>query len=141
MTATRRWEGLLFVAPFLLLYSIILIFPLLRGMWLSLHRVELFGPGHFIGLANYSRLLGDPIFQQSLINTFLVTLMIVPPLTVIALALALALNRPRQPFPLPASADSLPIRQGSAVRRWPGWHRSGRPSPSQSPAPPGRRAS
>jgi multiple sugar transport system permease protein len=93
MTATRRWEGLLFVAPFLLLYSIILIFPLLRGLWLSLHRVELFGPGHFIGLANYSRLLGDPIFQQSLINTFLVTLMIVPPLTVIALALALALNR------------------------------------------------
>ena len=93
MNPARRWEGLLFVAPFLLLYSAILIFPLLRGVWLSLHRVELFGPGHFIGFANYARLAGDPIFQQSLINTFLVTLMIVPPLTIIALALALALNR------------------------------------------------
>jgi multiple sugar transport system permease protein len=93
MRAARRWEGWLFVAPFLLVYSVILIFPLLRGLWLSLHRVELFGPGHFIGFANYARLAGDPIFQQSLVNTFVVTLMIVPPLTVIALALALALNR------------------------------------------------
>jgi multiple sugar transport system permease protein len=93
MTHTRRWDGLLFVAPFLMLYSVILIFPLLRGVWLSLHRIDLFGSGHFIGFGNYTRLLADPIFQQSLINTFVVTLMIVPPLTVIALALALALNR------------------------------------------------
>ena len=93
MTASRRWEGLLFVAPFLFLYTVILIFPLFRGMWLSLHRVDLFGAGHFIGLGNYARLAVDPVFQQSLVNTFAVTLMIVPPLTVIALALALALNR------------------------------------------------
>jgi multiple sugar transport system permease protein len=93
MTDARRWNGLLFVAPFLFFYSVILIFPLLRGVWLSLHRIDLFGPGHFIGFANYARLAGDPIFQQSLLNTVLVTLMIVPPLTLIALALALALNR------------------------------------------------
>jgi len=93
MTASRRWEGLLFVAPFLFLYTVILIFPLFRGMWLSLHRVDLFGAGHFIGLGNYARLAVDPVFQQSLVNTFAVTLMIVPPLTMIALALALALNR------------------------------------------------
>jgi len=93
MTSSRRWEGLLFVGPFLLLYGVILVFPLFRGAWLSLHRVALFGPGHFVGFENYARLAGDPIFQQSLINTFLVTLMIVPPLTVIALTLALALNR------------------------------------------------
>jgi len=93
MNRARRWEGLLFVAPFLLLYALILIFPLLRGVWLSLHRVALFGPGHFIGFDNYMRLASDPVFLQSLINTFVVTLMIVPPLTVIALALALALNR------------------------------------------------
>ena len=93
MTTARRWEGLAFVAPFLLLYALILIFPLFRGVWLSLHRVALFGPEHFIGFGNYARLASDPIFHQSLTNTFVVTLMIVPPLTVIALALALALNR------------------------------------------------
>jgi multiple sugar transport system permease protein len=93
MTSERDWRGLLFVAPFLLLYSLILIFPLLRGMWLSLNQVDLFGNGQFVGLGNYARLLDDPVFGTSLVNTFEVTLMIVPPLTIIALALAMALNR------------------------------------------------
>jgi multiple sugar transport system permease protein len=93
VNGTRDWRGLLFVAPFLLLYSIILIFPLLRGLWLSLNQVDLFGAGHFVGAGNYVRLAHDPVFGTSLVNTFEVTLMIVPALTVIALALALALNR------------------------------------------------
>ena len=93
MTDSRDWRGLLFVAPFLALYSLILIFPLLRGMWLSLNQVDLFGDGHFVGTGNYVRLVGDPIFGISLVNTFKVTLMIVPVLTVVALLLALALNR------------------------------------------------
>jgi len=93
MTSARDWRGLLFVAPFLILYAIILIFPLLRGVWLSLNQVDLFGAGHFIGIANYVRLARDPVFATSLMNTFEVTLMIVPPLTIIALLLAIALNR------------------------------------------------
>ena len=43
--------------------------------------------------ANYARLAADPVFPQSLINTFMVALMIVPTLTVLCLLLALALNR------------------------------------------------
>jgi multiple sugar transport system permease protein len=93
MSGTRDWRGLLFVAPFVLLYCLILVFPLLRGFWLSLNQVDLFGAGHFVGVANYARLARDPIFATSLMNTFEVTLMIVPVLTVLALALALALNR------------------------------------------------
>ena len=93
MSSERDWRGLLFVAPFLLLYAIILIFPLLRGIWLSLNQVDLFGAGHFVGFGNYQRLMHDPVFGTSLINTFEVTLMIVPALTVISLLLALALNR------------------------------------------------
>jgi multiple sugar transport system permease protein len=93
MNGERDWRGLLFVAPFLSLYSLILIFPLFRGVWLSLNQVDLFGDGHFVGAGNYVRLVRDPIFATSLINTFKVTLMIVPVLTVIALLLALALNR------------------------------------------------
>ncbi|HJP69826.1 MAG TPA: sugar ABC transporter permease [Sphingomicrobium sp.] len=93
MTAERDWRGLLFVAPFIALYSLILIFPLLRGLWLSLNEVDLFGAGHFVGFANYIELLHDPVFGTSLVNTFEVTLMIVPALTIISLLLALALNR------------------------------------------------
>ena len=93
MTAQRDWRGLLFVAPFLALYLLILVFPLLRGLWLSFNEVDLFGAGHFVGFGNYARLLHDPVFGTSLVNTFEVTLMIVPVLTVISLLLALALNR------------------------------------------------
>jgi multiple sugar transport system permease protein len=92
VNGARDWRGLLFVAPFLSLYSLILIFPLFRGLWLSLNRVDLFGDGHFVGAGNYLRLVHDPVFSTAMINTFEVTLMIVPVLTVLALLLALALN-------------------------------------------------
>jgi len=92
MTSERDWRGLLFVAPFLLLYAVILIFPLLRGIWLSLNQVDLFGDGYFVGLGNYALLASDGIFVTSMLNTFELALMIVPVLTVIALMLALALN-------------------------------------------------
>ena len=86
-------EGFAFVAPFLFFYFTILIYPLFLGISLSLRRVDLFGGGEFVGLANYARLAADPVFHQSLLNTFLIALMIVPTLTALTLALALALNR------------------------------------------------
>jgi multiple sugar transport system permease protein len=91
--AGRRDPGLAFVAPFLLVYLLVLILPTLHGIWLSLHIIDIWGDGRFAGLANYARLVADPVFAQALGNTFLVTLMVVPILTIIALALALALNR------------------------------------------------
>jgi len=89
----RRWEGLAFVAPFILLYAGLLLYPLFNGMLLSLHRVDLFGGGRFVGLENYVRLAGDPLFYQAIGNTFKVALLIIPPLTILSLGLALALNR------------------------------------------------
>ena len=94
-TASRGkdWSGLVFILPFLLVYLVILIYPLLRGMSLSMQRVDLFGEGTFVGLDNYARLFADASFVQAVLNTFALALMIVPLLTVLALALALALNR------------------------------------------------
>jgi multiple sugar transport system permease protein len=92
--ASRRdWSGMLFVLPFLTAYVVILIYPLLRGMALSVQRVDLFGGGTFVGLDNYARLFADDTFVRSIVNTFALALMIVPLLTILALALALALNR------------------------------------------------
>ena len=94
MTTRRRLEGFAFVAPFLLLYVFLLLYPLARGILISFRREDLFGGGRFVGFDNYTRLLSDPVFGQALLNTFEVTLLVVPALTVIALLLALALNRP-----------------------------------------------
>ena len=95
MTATgrkARLEGFAFVAPSLLLYSLLLIYPLLSGIVVSFFRADLFGGGTFVGLDNYARLFADGTFIQAVLNTFALALMIVPLLTAIALALALALN-------------------------------------------------
>lgn len=91
--ASARLEGFAFVAPFLLLYGVILIVPLFMGILLSFHRADLFGARLFVGFENYTRLLSDPVFHQSLINTFKLAALIVPTLTILALLLALALNR------------------------------------------------
>lgn len=88
-----RLGGFAFVAPFLFCYLFLLIYPLFLGIGISFHRADLFGARQWVGLDNYARLLADPVFHQSLLNTFKLALLIVPPLTVIALALALALNR------------------------------------------------
>ncbi|WP_114951251.1 carbohydrate ABC transporter permease [Sphingosinicella terrae] len=86
-------SGYAFAGPFLLLYATILVYPLLLGIWLSFQRADLFGARTWVGFDNYARLLTDPTFHQSVLNTFVLALLIVPPLTVIALLLALALNR------------------------------------------------
>jgi multiple sugar transport system permease protein len=65
---------------------------LLSGIWLSLHKADLFGGSQFIGLENYSRLFRDSIFLESVRNTLWFVVMTVPALTLAGLGLALALN-------------------------------------------------
>jgi multiple sugar transport system permease protein len=89
----RRLEGFAFVGPFLFVYGLVLIYPLLLGIGVSFHRADLFGARRWVGLENYAMVLSDPVFHQALSNTLVLALLIVPPLTVIALLLALALNR------------------------------------------------
>lgn len=93
MNRARRLDGFLFVGPFLFLYAFLLIYPLILGIGFSFHNADPFGGRRWVGLDNYVRLLGDPDFWQAIVNTFKLTLLIVPPLTILSLALALALNR------------------------------------------------
>ena len=90
-TAEAR-SGLLFVAPYLLVFAVLLLYPLLSGIWLSLHKADLFGGSQFIGLENYSRLFRDAIFLKSVRNTLWFVVLTVPALTLAGLGLALGLN-------------------------------------------------
>ena len=45
----RRLDGFLFVGPFLLIYAVILIYPLLLGIGISFHRADLFGARRIFG--------------------------------------------------------------------------------------------
>ena len=88
-----EWINALFVAPFVLVYLCLLIYPLLSGMMLSLFKADLFGGRVFVGFENFARLLRDRQFLQATANTFYFVLLTVPPLTVLPLILALLLNR------------------------------------------------
>jgi multiple sugar transport system permease protein len=86
-------SGVLFVAPYLFVFCALLVYPLLSGIFLSLHKADLFGARQFIGFENYPRLLSDDVFVKAVWNTCYFVVLTVPALTVIGLALALALNR------------------------------------------------
>ncbi|EHS49391.1 ABC-type transporter, integral membrane subunit [Rhizobium sp. PDO1-076] len=88
-----QWSHGLFILPYLLFFTVLLVFPLIWGMWLSLHKVDLFGPGRFVGLSNYVRVFGDSVFLQALRNTLVFVAFSVPALVALGLFLALALNR------------------------------------------------
>jgi len=88
--AQRRWRTfLLFVGPPMLLYLAFCLGPMLAGIATSLTRWDGYsGSRHYVGLANFKRLLHDEVFWTALKNN--VFLLIVPGLIVLALALYLA---------------------------------------------------
>lgn len=88
------WRNLLFVLPFLAVYVVLLVYPLFRGIWISLQEYDMFDQtASFAGLANFRRLFADKVFLGTVSNTFVFVLMTVPVFVAIGLALALALNR------------------------------------------------
>ena len=67
--ARRRWSGLVWVAPALLAMGAFVYYPLLLNFRYSVQKTNIFtGQQRFVGLDNYTRLAGDPIFWRALTN-------------------------------------------------------------------------
>lgn len=96
----QTWSGAPFVAPYLVVFAALLVYPLFAGAALSLHKADLFGGSQFIGLENYVRLFRDQVFLRSVWNTCYFVILTAPALTLIGLGLALALNRASGPSAL-----------------------------------------
>jgi multiple sugar transport system permease protein len=85
----------LFVLPFVLVYAVLLLWPLFKGWGISLHDHDLLSNDSFyVGLRNYLELWQDEVFHQVVWNTLRFVLISVPIFVVLSLMLALALNRP-----------------------------------------------
>lgn len=67
--------------------------PMLISLGLSLTRWDVLTPPIFVGLANFQRLVADPLFWKSLYNTMIYTVLNVPLSLAGSLSLALILNR------------------------------------------------
>ncbi|MGY3677809.1 carbohydrate ABC transporter permease [Streptomyces sp. TE33382] len=88
---TRGSVPYLLIMPAVLGFAIFKAYPIVSSLWISLTT----GNGddrRFTGLANYRRLLDDPLFWTALKNTALILVVQVPLMLGLALLLALALN-------------------------------------------------
>lgn len=82
-----------FLTPFLLLYSVFIIWPVVQGVYVSLHKWGLMGKIRFVGLNNYLNFLGDKNFWEALGHTAWFVSIAAPSLIITALVLALLANR------------------------------------------------
>jgi len=94
-TAFSHWGNALFVLPFVAMYVMLLIVPVIRGFWLSLHEIDLLsGDAEYVAFTNFANLWADEFFRGAVGNTFYFVLLSVPAFVTLGLLLALALNRP-----------------------------------------------
>ncbi|MEU6532585.1 sugar ABC transporter permease [Streptomyces sp. NPDC046928] len=92
----ERGDGRLaavFIAPALLGFVVFLLWPTLRGVYLSFTRFNLLTPAEWVGLDNYVRMVHDPIFWDSMGVTVEYVLVNIGVQTVSALAIAVLLQR------------------------------------------------
>jgi multiple sugar transport system permease protein len=81
-----------FVTPTVVLLGLFVFVPLGWALFISLQRTDGFGQGSFVGLDNYTRLLGDGRFWRATGNTVLFTAVVTPLSMALGLAAALLLD-------------------------------------------------
>jgi len=81
-----------FLAPFMTFYLLFMMFPIVRGAYISLYNFSLGMTPEFVGLRNYVTALNDRHFWSSLGNTVYFVLISTPVLLLVALGLALITN-------------------------------------------------
>jgi multiple sugar transport system permease protein len=89
-----RASGPLFVTPFLVVFALFLVVPLVYGLWMSFTNSSLTGRGDstFVGFGNYTEALTDPKMWETIGHTVLFTVMSTVPLVVFALVMALLVH-------------------------------------------------
>jgi multiple sugar transport system permease protein len=91
----RALTGFLFFAPFMLVFVVAIVAPLIYALVLSLFRRRLIGGTSFVGLDNYVRAATDPQFLAGVGRVGLFLLIQVPVMLLLALFVALAIDSRR----------------------------------------------
>ncbi|MCA1219422.1 carbohydrate ABC transporter permease [Streptomyces sp. 8L] len=115
-----RRAGLLLSAPFLIVYLVFLVGPLLMGIVLSFFNTTTVkdGLGGWVGVSNYTKVLRDSLFWDAMWHSVLFTLITTPLLVVLALLTAILASRVRRgrvfyrlaffaPYVVPSSVVAL----------------------------------
>jgi multiple sugar transport system permease protein len=93
--APRSWRGWGFVGPFMLVFALVFIAPIVYSLYISVFRTQLVGGTQFVGLENYTRALGDPQFWDGVGRVSLFLVVQVPIMLGLAMLVALAIDSGR----------------------------------------------
>jgi raffinose/stachyose/melibiose transport system permease protein len=85
---------LLFIIPGTVIYTLFLIIPIVQAAWYSLYDWNGLGPlTDFYGLGNYERAFGHEVFQNSITNSLIITILSLVIQLPLAMSLALMVGR------------------------------------------------
>lgn len=89
-----RYSPYAYVAPFFLLFGLVGLFPLVYTFVVSLNDWNLLtGPGEWVGFKNFTTELTDPLFWNSVYNTFSIFLLSAIPQLIVAIVIAAVLDQ------------------------------------------------
>lgn len=88
---SKDYYGYIFMAPFIIIFLAFIMIPIFNTFYLSLTDARIrpgtWG-GDFVGIANFIELLGEPMFQLAVRNTWMLWLFNFVPQMILALVLA-----------------------------------------------------
>lgn len=87
------FDAYLFLSPWLIGFLLLVAGPMLGSIALTMMRWDLIGEPAWVGLANFRRVLRDPLVRVSLWNTAFYTFISVPLTLAVSLGTALLLNQ------------------------------------------------
>ncbi|GAB3161960.1 sugar ABC transporter permease [Myceligenerans halotolerans] len=93
--SARDWRGWIFVGPFMAVFALTFLAPVLYSLILSLFRTRLVGGTEFVGLGNYVLAFTDPKFLEGAARVTLFLAVQVPVMLGLALVAALAIDSRR----------------------------------------------
>ncbi len=85
--------ALVMILPALVGFLVFLLWPTLRGIWLSFTDFNLLTEPSFVGLRNYQRMLADPVFWNAAKVTVWYVVINISVQTVVALLIAVLMHR------------------------------------------------
>lgn len=88
------WAPYLFIAPFLLLFAVFTLYPLVYSVWMATRQNNGPGVSAFVGMSNFRWVLSDPDFWTAMRNTFVFAAGSIFIQLPASLGLAMLLNRP-----------------------------------------------
>lgn len=91
----NKWFILLFCGPALILYAMVVPYPLIKSIQYSFYEWNIVGAAKYVGLRNYQRIFtSDYVFLTALKNTALFTLGSIATQIPLAFLLAVSLSKP-----------------------------------------------